>query len=266
MPSLSDLQRSFVAATLFGDDAALAALGVASGKAETAASIAIYRNNVFANYRRALAATFPVVRALVGASFFSAMVEAFVRAHPSRRGDVNRYGGELPRFLGGYAPSCRLPYLADVARLEWAMDQAAIASDADPIDLDALAAVPPERLGALRLRLHPSVSFLVSTYPILHIWRANQPGHEDERVDLAEAGDSLLVARGTDGVFAQRLGPGSDAFLRALAADADLTQALDRALIAEPSFDLGAALRTHVADGLIVGFFGPTRHPPENTP
>jgi hypothetical protein len=256
MPSLSDLQRGFVAATLFGDRAALAALGVAGGSLDAAARVAIYRNNVFANYRKALSATFPVVRALVGRSFFGAMVEAFVRAHPSRRGDVNRFGGDLPRFLAGYAPARRLPYLPDVARLEWALDQAAIAPDAPRLDLGALAAVAPERLGALRLRLHPSATFIGSAYPILHIWHANQPGHEEERVDLGEGGDTLLVARGVHGVSAQRLTPGANAWLRALARDVELAQALDRALSADASFDLGSALRTYVADGMIVGFAG----------
>jgi hypothetical protein len=256
MPSLSDLQRGFVTATLFGDRAALTALGIAGGALDAEARVAIYRNNVFANYRKALGATFPVVRALVGGSFFGAMVEAFVRAHPSPRGDVNRYGGDLPRFLGGYAPARRLPYLPDVARLEWALDQAAIAPDAPRLDLAALAAVPPERLGALRLRLHPSAAFIASPYPILHIWQANQPGHDDERVDLGEGGDTLLILRGMHGVSAQRLAPATNAWLRALAGDIELAQALDRALSADPSFDLGATLRTYVADGLIVGFGG----------
>ena len=260
MRSLSELQRGFVAATVFGDRTALAGLGIATGALDAGARIAIYRNNVFSNYRKALAATFPVVEALVGRPFFAAVVETFVRAHPSTRGDVNRYGGDLPRFLAGYAPARDLPYLADVARLEWAIDQAAIAADAAALDLDALAAVPEDALPELRFRLHPSARLLRSAHPILSIWQAHQPGHEDP-VNLGAGGDALLIVRGGEGVGVRRLAPANHAFLRGLAADLGLGDALERALAVDASFDLREALGSYVAERVIVGFRSPRTRP-----
>ena len=258
MPSLSELQRGFAAATLFGDRAALANLGIVGGRLGEAARLAIYRNNVLANYRKALAASYPVVHALVGPAFFGAAVEAFVRAHPSTRGDVNRYGGELSRFLATYPPARPLPYLADVARLEWAIDQAAIAADAPALDAEALGAVPQSRLGELRFRLHPSVRLVSSPYPIFRIWQANQVGQEqDERIELGAGGDALLVGRGEDGVAIQRLDAGTHAFLLALGHHRPLAEALERALASAADFDLGAALRRHVAGRIIVAFHAP---------
>ena len=102
MPSLLEIQRGMTA-TIFGDDAALVALGVVTGGISAAARIDIYRNNVLGNYRKALAARFPVVRRLVGAAFFDAAIDAFVRAHPSNRGDVNRYGGDRQQAEKVYA-------------------------------------------------------------------------------------------------------------------------------------------------------------------
>jgi len=81
MPSLFEIQRGMAAATLFGDRAALASLGIVAGTMSAAERIDIYRNNVLGNYRNALAATFPVVKRLVGAAFFDTAVDAFVRAH-----------------------------------------------------------------------------------------------------------------------------------------------------------------------------------------
>jgi len=258
MRSLSELQRSFAAATIFSDRTALASLGIVAGGLDPAERIGIYRSNVLGNYRKALSATYPVVQALVGPAFFGAAVEAFVRAHPSRRGDVNRYGGELARFLAAYPPARALPYLADVARLEWAIDQANIAADADALDLESLARVPESALGSLVFTLHPSVSLVVSPYPILRIWQANQAGHEDQRVDLGEGGDALLVARGAEGIGIHRLAPGMHALLLALGRKATLAEALERAIAAEPSFDLGGTLKTCVAMRAIVGFRPPT--------
>ena len=122
--------------------------------------LAIYRRAVFANYRNALGATYPVVKKLVGEPFFHAAVDAFVLAHPSVSGDLNVYGGEFGAFLAGYGPAAALPYLPDVARLEWAMDEASRAADDDASPdavLAAFAAVTPERLPALRLETRGSV-------------------------------------------------------------------------------------------------------------
>src|SRR5262244_2937947 len=111
MPSLREVQRGFAAATVFGDTAALAALGIVEGGLDASTRIGIYRNNVLGNYRKALGATYPVVRKLLGAPLFDAAVDAFVRAYPSTRGDVNRYGADMARFLTTYAPASEMPYL-----------------------------------------------------------------------------------------------------------------------------------------------------------
>ena len=258
MPSLREVQRGFVAATVFGDTGALAGLGIVAGALDPAARIAIYRNNALGNYRKALAATYPVLQRLVGGRFFTAAIDAFVRAHPSPRGDVNRYGGELARFLAAYPPARELPYLPDVARLEWAIDQANIATDAPPFDPAALRDVPENAFGELRLVLHPSAQFVVSAYPIFHIWQLNQPGHaEDDRVDLGEGGDALLVRRAPDGVVIERLAAEEIAFLGALAGSRSLNDATERASAIEPSFDLSGALMRHVSAGTIVAFLAP---------
>jgi len=264
MPSLRELQRGFVAATVFGDAASIASLGIVAAEPSPAVRLGIYRDNVLGNYRKVMAATYPVVHRLVGSALFRAAIEAFVRAHPSTRGDVNRYGGELARFLAAYPAARELAYLPDLARLEWAIDQANIAADAAALDLATLAAVPEEALAELRLVLHPSARLVASAYPILHIWKVNQPDHAGEdRVDLGEGGDILLVARDTDGVTIERLTPGAHAFLLALARNLKLGEALERALATETSFDLSATLKALVAAQIIVTFRAPTS-PPEN--
>lgn len=265
MPSLRDIQRGMSAAAIFDDDAALAGLGVVAGTIGVAARIEVYRNNVLGNYRKALAATFPVVKKLVGATFFNAAVDAFVRAYPSTCGDVNRYGGDLPDFLADYGPARSLEYLPDVARLEWALDQSGIAADAPAFDLAALAALRQDEYAALRFVLHPSAQLVESRYPILHIWQINQPDHEGaDEVDLGEGGDSLLVARGERRVEIERLRAGEAAMLGALAANEPLAIGAALAAKADPSFDLPAALRKNVANHVLVALRAPDRSNPGN--
>jgi len=259
MRSLRELQRGFTAAALFGDTAALSELGIVAGTLDAATRIGVYRNNVFGNYRQALAATYPVVRRLFGGASFDLAVEAFVRAHPSLHGDVNRYGGDMARFLSNYPPARERPYLADVARLEWAIDQANIAADAPALDLPALGAVPVDALGGLRFALHPSAQFVKSRYPVFRLWQANQSGDASEdHVAPNEGADLLLVRRAPDGVVIERLAPGEHAFLVALARSRRLDDAEQRGAAAESAFDLAVVLKRHVAAQTIVAFRAPS--------
>jgi hypothetical protein len=268
MPSLHELQRAFSAATVFGDPAALASLGVVAGGLKAEARIDVYRRNVLGNYRKALAATYPVIKRLVGAPFFDAASDNFVRGHPSTRGDINRYGGDFPAFLGEYPPARDLRYLPDVARLEWAVDQAGIARDAPLFDLAALSGVAAELHGDLRFSLNPSAALIVSTYPVLHIWQANQPDADaDERIDLDEGGDTLLVLRRADSgrVVIERITPADHRLLALLRAGRPLGEAANDCAATFPGFDLAAALQRHVAGNAVVAFRAPATSTREGT-
>ena len=238
---LHELQRRFAAAL---------------AEAQRGERIAIYRNTIRANYRNALAASYPVVRALVGTAYFDTAVDGYVHAYPSRSGDLNVFGDRFGDFLAAYAHARDLPYLPDVARLEWAIDEAGRSLDARETEADViatLAAVPAHALARQRFRLDASCRFLTSRYPVLRIWQVHQRGDERElAVDFDCDPDRLLVRRDAHGVAAERLAPADFAWLHALHAGSDLATAVDLAVAADASFDLGHALRTYVPDRTIV--------------
>ena len=242
MPSLSELQRKFAATVL---DLAR----------EPDARIAVYRHAIFANYRNALGVTYRVVRELTGAPFFDAAVDAFVLAHPSTGGDLNVYGEAFPDFLATYPHAAELPYLPDVARLEWAIDDAHRAADADwepQRTLAVLAAIPADEVALQRFALDPSCRLLRSAFPVLRIWQSHQDGSvHDGKVRFGDGDDFLLVRRDGAHVGIERVEPGNFAWLTALAGSADLVQALDSAFDADATFDLGMALRARIADGTL---------------
>ncbi len=247
MPSLRERQTRFAAALPHGGDDANERIG-------------IYRNTVFSNYRNALGATYVVVRQLVGTPFFNGAVDAFVLAVPSAGGDLNIYGSDFPDFLASYPHAQDLRYLADVARLEWAVDAAGRAADAagSPESiLAALAKVPAEKVVTQRFVLDPSCHFLRSAYPVLRIWQVHQAGFEgDATVAFDGAADHLLVRREAGAVIIQRLPPGDHAMLLALQRGGDLAMALDAAVAAEPEFDLGTALRAGIASRTLLQLRG----------
>jgi hypothetical protein len=255
MPSLRELQQQFADAVLApeGTPPAFAIAGGAAG----AERVAIYRRTIDANYRNALGATYPVVQRLVGPGFFHAAVDAFARMRPSRSGDLNEYGDAFGDFLAEYAPAAGLPYLADVARVEWAIDEANRAPDstaAPDVALAALAAVPAEQLPALRLRVVASCRLIASGYPVLRIWQVNQADFRgDLRVALDAGPDHLRIRREPPGVALERIMHGEFAWLSALQRQAPLAAAIERAQQADATFDLESALHRFIGDGTIAG-------------
>lgn len=251
MPSLRELQTKF-AATLFEDTV------------DPGERIAIYRNTVFANYRNALGATFRVVQQLVGVPFFNAAVDAYVLACPSTGGDLNVYGDRFGEFLATFPHAKDLAYLPDVARLEWAVDEASRAADnrgTPEAILSALAAIPAERITAQGFALNPSCRFIKSDFPVLRIWQVHQPAFEgDITVEFGMGPDRLLVRRESGNVVIERLAPGDFALLRTLGDGGDLATALEAAAKADATFDLSTALREYIADRTLAELRGGRKH------
>ena len=252
-PSLRELQQAFAAAVLDDQPALLA--HVRDGIFPAARHVQVYRNNTFANLTDALAACYPVVRRLVGEGFFDYAADGYIRRHPPTSGNLHDFGAELADFLAAFPAAQSLPYLRDVARLEWAWQQVYHAADPAALTPAALADVAPEKYGALVLHLHPSARLLQSPYPCLRIWQVNQPDFDgDTSVDLDQGGDRLLVIRRGLEIEIATLGAADYALLHAFAERRPLREATDAALVAEPGFDLGAALRRHIGAGMITGF------------
>jgi hypothetical protein len=255
MPSLPELQAAFARAVIDRDDAHVAEWIAATPALDASARIAIYRNNVFGNYRNTLRQVYPVVLALVGEAFFDRAADVYAARYPSRSGDLNDFGAQLGDFLAEWPPSAHLAYLRDVAKLEWAMESVFHAADAATLDLQALATVSPDRFSELRFDLHPASRLVHSVYPILRIWQVNQPGYGgDQTVQLDVGGDALLVIRRGSANELEPLSPGELLLLQDLAGGKSLGEAHVRALKAESALDLSAFLQRHVLGGTLVAF------------
>jgi hypothetical protein len=254
MPALSELQARFASA-LLGDDATGAADGIAADGIDPARRVQVYRNHVLTSLTDALETTFPVVCRLVDRRFFGFAADRYIRRSPPAGPCLFEYGETFPEFLASFPPCAGHPYLADVARLEWAMNVALHAEDVLAIAPDALGRVPPEDVGRLRFHIDPSASWLRSPWPVDRIWRANQPGADPTAlVDLA-GGEALLeVRRRDDAVTLRRLERAELAFRAALGTAATLETATGLALDEAPGFDLTEALRALLAEALVVGF------------
>ena len=122
--------------------------------------LAIYHHGYRARLVECVTDDYRVLARALGAAPFEALARLYVAQHPSRSWDLVPYAAELPALLAslaaGAAPAwwtSPLPLAAahDLARLEWAMVEVMHAPAPAAMPLTALAAVPPERWGDVRL-------------------------------------------------------------------------------------------------------------------
>ena len=254
MPELATLQHLFSAALTDRAHDAKAAPLIAGDEEGTRQRLAIYRANVAANATGALAAIYPIVQKLVGAEFFAGLAHAYCGAHPSTSGDLNELGLHLADFVRTFAPAQPLPYLADVARLEWLVHKAHYAADCAPLDVAALTVLNQDDYARLAVLLHPAVAVLDSAYPLFRLWEVHQDGYRGElAVNVESGGDHIVVYRPQFRATVARVAAGEATFLAAVARGTLLGSALDAALNSDRGFDFGASLQNWTLANIVVG-------------
>jgi hypothetical protein len=141
-----------------------------------------YRANAVIASGRALADSFPTLLALLGEESFAALGRAFWRDRPPQRGDLACYGAELADFVAADPQLSAVPYLADCARVDWALHCIELAADAPalPAGLALLGEVDP---GCLRVSLQSGLVVIASAWPVVRIHDAHRRSVAAQAVD-----------------------------------------------------------------------------------
>jgi uncharacterized protein len=153
-----------------------------------------YRNNAWQFFAGALEQTYPVLQRRVGPEFFRQLAREYRESHPSRRGDLHWTGIDFPAWLVPRLAGTGYEWLADLARLEWAVADAIVAAQRPALQVAGLGAFAPEALDELRLGLQPSLRCVASPFPVWTVWRANQSDGTAGPIDLAQGAECCVVA------------------------------------------------------------------------
>src|SRR2546428_7591651 len=215
VPMLLELQRAMRASLVDRNDGPAAAMLAENVPADR---LNIYRNTFITGVTKALRLSYPAVHRLVGNDFFAGAAALFIAQHPPRAAYLDEYGADFPQFVRSFQPAAALEYLADVARLEWAVNRAMHAADAQPLDLARLDALRPEDQVRVCFVPHPSIALMCADYPVDVIWRGVLGGDDAAlaTVDLKTGPVCLLVERGAAGVEVSRLDAAAWRFATAL--------------------------------------------------
>lgn len=254
MPALREIESSLAAAVLTGKPGSFPR-HVAAMELGGERRLQIYRNHFTISLTECLAATFPVLKALVGESFFNQCARAFATDHPPSSPVLFEYGEAFPPYLFEATRSVDYAYFADVGAFEWAINHAYHADDAAEFDAVTILTVPDDRRGNMVFRFHPSIRLIVSEFPILDIWHANQPGVDSQAVDLSSGSIHLLVWRNGIDVVWRQLSKAEAIFANALLEGMTLAEACGRAISEDATFQPNAVLADLIGGNALSGFF-----------
>jgi Putative DNA-binding domain len=250
MPTLHELQSNFVQ-FLVGEASSDVVETVDAGGADPVSLLSIYRNNMLITLMDTLAVTFPVVRRLVDPRFFEYASQTFISGNLPSKPCLAEYGSEFPSFLALFPPAAEVPYLSDVASLEWAISRV-MRSEIEPeISLDSIVNIETDP-AKIRLRIGTSVRYLASVYPIHQIWLANRSDIEPAEMHLSRKREHLQI-RQTDSLELQCLPPAVWLFRALIADGGELGAAAEAAFELDPMFKLPVALASMFNDGIVVG-------------
>lgn len=208
----------------------------------------IYRNNVIGSLAVAMQLTYPLIVILTGESFAENVMRSFVRENPPREACLARYGEGFDEYIESYEPARGLPYLADVARLEWAMNESFYARDDSALDPSDLQNVPGSELADMALRLRSSVRLMESRWPLPAIreFCLQEKRDESQTLDLDQGSCKVMVYRPFLSAEIELLDPAEYDFLKGVSEGSPLGDILESVLQTHPDFDFQAFLQKHL--------------------
>lgn len=219
----------------------------------------IYANMYFFRLRDSLAEDFPTVSAVLGRDAFHNLITDYLLAHPPAHFSLRYAGQHLAAFVATWSPGAGRPFLADLARLEWAILEAFDALDEEPIDRGQLTVIPPESWPQLRFEVTASLQLLDLGWTVQVPWSCIQ---EERSMELPRSQPTWLrVWRQERKVYQSPISVAEHAALQALRTGEPFARVCEitaAAAGAEASAELiSGLLATWVADGLLVRVIAP---------
>ena len=248
-------QRCFAEALLEPEQACPPGL-ITWNASDPARRFAVYRNNVIVSLVDALADTFAVTQDLVGEAFFRAMARVFAYTNPPTSRLLVFYGETFPAFIECFPPAASLPYLADVARLEFLRVRAYHAADVAPVRSEDIVAVlaDEDKLPDLGLALHPSLAVLDSAGAVVSLWAVHQ-GVGDLATLVPDVPETALVVRDGLDVEVMSIPRASGVFIAAVKRGATLGDAMAAAQSVDRDFDATLPLALLIQKSAITALY-----------
>jgi hypothetical protein len=207
-------------------------------------AFAVYRNTSARGAVEGLRAAFPTIDMILGDEMFTGVALDYRREEPPAGPVLSDYGGGFPAWLSRQPWASELPYLADVARLDWLWLESFVAAE--------LSSLPSSFGPQSRAMLHPATRFAWLQTPGLTIWQAHRDpwGFDELNPEWVEEG--ALITRHGDEVLVQPIDRACHYLLLLCASSPSLTQCVETVAEAYPQSNLPDLLQRCMAAGALI--------------
>jgi hypothetical protein len=171
MKTLRELQDSFQRGILAGDDAILGEVKD-SAKEQRKVLFGVYRNAYTARLAEIVGEDYEQLHAYLGDQAFARLVKAYIDANPSDQRSARWFGRHLPAFVRNNETFAKHREIAEIAELEKGLTDAFDGPDAEPLRIEALAAIAPEDWPHLVFVPQPTAIRLTFATNAADIWSA----------------------------------------------------------------------------------------------
>jgi hypothetical protein len=194
-PSLAEQQRAMAARILGHEEGALEAWLVVPEGVDIATRLAVYTQGYPARIAESLREAFPATAHILGDGSFASLTERYLAQVPAAQRNLNYVGSALPELLKSDPLADELPFLPDLARLEWAVTQCFHGDPADPLDTSQCATWSMDDWASARIGFQPHMDLVCSAWPLSDLREARHTDRPDIDVDLVDRSDHVLVYR-----------------------------------------------------------------------
>lgn len=170
------------------------------------ARLTVYQESAQLGLLTTLSKTYPVVERLVGIECFYAMASRFCQQYQPKTSDLNQYGAEFSDYISNITELKELPFLKEVAQLEWLVQEVLLEKEPEKINFKALQQVSEAEQSKLRFQLSCTVRLMEANYPVSDIWKYHQPNITNfPGIDMMPSSYFILINRRQNQVFFKEL-------------------------------------------------------------
>ncbi|MDB1122630.1 HvfC/BufC N-terminal domain-containing protein [Vibrio algarum] len=206
--TLSELQSNFAKALHYqatGNDC-----NILDNRLTADERLQIYRNNFIISLTEILHLTYPDVLSLVGEQCFDGLARKHILSCPLLEGNVSGYGGRFSKTIRSVKQVITaVPYLEDVANLEWAIDESSQMNDhPQPIPnlyaFQKIQTLNSDELAKVRLFLNPACKLVESKFAVFSIRNAIK-NHDFENLDIHKREGGVVLVLSNDDLLVEKL-------------------------------------------------------------
>lgn len=229
-------------------------LVMVNGEVDHSKQFDLIRQNTLSALHIELVRAFPITKRVLGANEFRRAAYDYFQAMVPQAINPMIYCQDFPEFLETFTTDKDIPYLADVATLDFGCYQSEHAMDASPIKNKIFTDMSPEELASKHLQLHPACFWMASPFSIYDVWyRFNSS--TPKKTDASARAQEIVIMRSKNKVEVHKIDKGLIKTLDSLDSGETLNQSLNDGAIEDPSFNAVAAIQFLVQNGLIVAIY-----------